>query len=189
MLTPQENESTKNGWKTHILHLEDYDLDRELVRHLLEQAGLNCAITAVETRLDFERELERGDWDLILADYSLPAFNGLEALAIAEKTCPNTPFIFVSGVLGEDIAVESLKGGATDYVLKQRMARLSSSVNRALKERDERLRRKKGRNWIWSRARSGFVFWATMTLLRVCPIGLFCKIGWRRPLPARDGTR
>jgi len=141
MNTPQENEFAKNGRQTHILHLEDCELDQELVRRLLEQAGLDCAITTVETRQNFERALESGSWDLILADYSLPAFNGLEALAIAAKSCPSTPFIFVSGTLGEDIAVESLKGGAIDYVVKQRMARLASSVHRALKERAERLRR------------------------------------------------
>ena len=89
MNTPQENEFAKNGRQTHILHLEDCELDQELVRRLLEQAGLDCAITTVETRQNFERALESGSWDLILADYSLPAFNGLEALAIAVPARPS----------------------------------------------------------------------------------------------------
>lgn len=127
--------------RPRILHLEDNAFDVELVRNLLEQSDLDCEIIPVGTRADFVRTLESGDWDLILSDYALPSFNGLEALAIAAKACPSTPFIFVTGTLGEDIAVESLKFGATDYVLKQRMARLGSSVHRALKERSERVRR------------------------------------------------
>jgi diguanylate cyclase (GGDEF)-like protein len=141
MSTIQQSESESTSRRTRILHLEDNEFDLELVRSLLEKEDLNCEITPVETQADFVRALESGEWDLILSDYALPSFNGLEALAIAVATCPNTPFIFVTGTLGEDIAVESLKVGATDYVLKQRMARLSSSVRRALKERAERLRR------------------------------------------------
>ena len=127
----------------HILHLEDNAKDRELVKLLLDDAGIESEISAVQTRTEFERSLANEDWDLILSDFGLPAFDGMRALDIAAKTCPNTPFIFVTGTLGEDTAVESLKIGATDYVLKQRMNRLTMSVRRALKERAERLRREK----------------------------------------------
>jgi diguanylate cyclase (GGDEF)-like protein len=140
-LQPDKAESTSRS--AHILHLEDNANDRELVKVLLDDAGIESDISAVETRSDFEQSLAENDWDLILSDFALPAFDGLQALKLAAKACPNTPFIFVTGTLGEDTAVESLKIGATDYVLKQRMTRLGMSVRRALKEREERLRREK----------------------------------------------
>jgi len=188
MSTIQQSESESTSRRTRILHLEDNEFDLELVRSLLEKEDLNCEITPVETQADFVRALESGEWDLILSDYALPSFNGLEALAIAVATCPNTPFIFVTGTLGEDIAVESLKVGATDYVLKQRMARLSSSVRRALKERAERLRRELAERELGG-ARSSFVTSPITTLLPDCPIGHFSRIAWSRPLPARGGTQ
>lgn len=140
-LQPDEAESPNRP--AHILHLEDNANDRELVKLLLGDAGIESDISTVETRTDFEKRLAENDWDLILSDFALPAFDGLQALKLAAKACPNTPFIFVTGTLGEDTAVESLKFGATDYVLKQRMTRLGMSVRRALKEREERLRREK----------------------------------------------
>jgi diguanylate cyclase (GGDEF)-like protein len=138
-----ESQPSPRGPLAQILHLEDSEQDRELVRLLLRDARIDCEITAVETEDDFVRSLNQEIWDLILSDFSLPSFDGLQALAIAAKTCPSTPFIFVTGTIGEDIAVESLKSGATDYVLKQRMTRLGGSVRRALNERAERLRREK----------------------------------------------
>ncbi len=126
-----------------VLHVEDSEPDRELVKLLLQNAGIDCEITAIETADDFERCVKNGDWDVILTDYALPAFDGFKALAIASKACPRTPVIFVTGTLGEESAVESLKSGATDYVVKQRMERLGMAVRRALKERAERLRLEK----------------------------------------------
>ena len=119
-----------------ILHLEDTGADRELVRLLLKDAGIHGEITAIKTQADFENCLKEEDWDLILTDFTLPAFNGFEALAIASIACPHTPVIFVTGTLGEESAVESMKSGATDYVLKQRLDRLGMAVKRALRERD-----------------------------------------------------
>ena len=136
-------QSNPRGSVAQILHLEDSEPDRELIRLLLKDAGIDCEITAVETEGDFIRYLNQKSWDLIISDYSLPSFDGFRALAVAASICPSTPFIFVTGILGEDIAVESLKHGATDYVLKQRMTRLGGSVRRALNERAERLRREK----------------------------------------------
>ena len=141
MLISQKNESRVGPRPAHILHLEDKELDRALVKEIVQNAGIDCEITAVDTRDDFITRLDDEDWDVILSDYSLPAFDGFEALAIAAKTRPTTPFIFVTGTLGEEAVVESLKHGATDYILKQRMTRLAGSVGRALNERAERRRR------------------------------------------------
>ncbi len=136
-----QNESEDPKKIVRILHLEDNRSDRELAKCLLEEAGINCEINTVETRADFVHCLQNGSWDLILSDFALPAFDGSEALSMAVQSCPNTPFIFLSGTMSEDRAVESLKSGATDYVLKQSMARLPASVERALEERNEKLRR------------------------------------------------
>ncbi len=143
MQLPNESNAEEQGRTVHILHLEDDEPYRELVRLLLEEAGIDCAITAVRTRAEFVRSLEERTWDLILSDHSLPNFDGMQALEIAAHNCLSTPFIFVTGTIGEDIAVESLKNGATDYILKNRMARLGGSVRRALNEREERQRREK----------------------------------------------
>jgi two-component system cell cycle sensor histidine kinase/response regulator CckA len=126
-----------------ILHLEDDDLDAELIRDALESAGLRCAVQCVGRRDDFERALERGSHDLILSDYTVPGFDGVAALAIANQKRPETPFIFVSGTMGEDAAIESLVSGATDYVLKSKRARLVPAVRRALAESENRRERRR----------------------------------------------
>ena len=126
-----------------ILHLEDNQLDAELVAAAFEAAGLGCGITRVETEQAFTSALESGGMDIILADYSLPSFDGVSALKLAHKKCPDVPYIFVSGQMGEDIAVESLKLGATDYILKNHLNRLVPSVRRALNEALDRSERKK----------------------------------------------
>ncbi|AWN45953.1 hybrid sensor histidine kinase/response regulator [Methylobacterium terrae] len=117
-----------------ILLLEDSDLDAELLEAALEDARLACAIERVIARDAFAAATARGGHDIILADYVLPAFDGMAALAMARATCPEIPFVFVSGTLGEDVAVEALKHGATDYVTKQRLDRLPRVVLRALSE-------------------------------------------------------
>jgi PAS domain S-box-containing protein len=126
-----------------ILHLEDDARDAELLQALLESEGLFCHITRVETQEDFVAALEHGDFDLILADHTLPSFDGFSALKITLDTCPAVPFIFVSGTLGEEVAIEALKIGATDYVLKERLSRIVPSVQRALREAKERVERKR----------------------------------------------
>lgn len=123
-----------------ILHLEDNPLDAELIAANLLDGELEFDIRRVETRDGFVRAVQEKCFDLILADYSLPAFDGLSALDIARENCPDVPFIFISGALGEELAIETLKRGATDYVLKHRLERLVSAVTRALREADERLR-------------------------------------------------
>ncbi len=121
-----------------ILHLEDNDFDRELVRMTLEADGIVAAWAYVKNRDEFWAAAQACEMDLILADYALPAFNGLAALSLAQAACPHIPFIFVSGELGEERAIESLKQGATDYVIKSRLTRLPQAVRRALREAEER---------------------------------------------------
>jgi two-component system cell cycle sensor histidine kinase/response regulator CckA len=121
-----------------ILHLEDNLRDAELVAALLEAEGLRCEITRVASGPDFTTALNPGSFDLIISDYTLPGYDGRTALAAARTTCPETPYIFVSGTLGEEAAIESLQSGATDYVLKNRLERLVPSVQRALREAQER---------------------------------------------------
>ncbi|MFV3077065.1 response regulator [Niveispirillum fermenti] len=118
----------------HILHLEDSPLDCELVGAHLRKAGLECEITRVETREAFTDALGTTRFDLVLADFVLPGFDGLSALQIAQDRAPDTPFIFLSGKMGEELAVEALRHGARDYVLKERLVRLAAAVNRAIDE-------------------------------------------------------
>jgi signal transduction histidine kinase len=125
-----------------ILHLEDNPNDAALIQSTLEAEGITCAITCVQSRGDFVAALERGGMDLILSDFSLPAFDGLSALEIAHARCPDVPFILVAGTLGEERAIEALQRGATDYVLKQRLARLVPAVHRAMQEVQERVERR-----------------------------------------------
>src|SRR5580765_6699107 len=124
-----------------VLHLEDDVRDTELVQATLEVEGIQNELTRIETEDDFVAALKRGSFDLILADYTLPSFDGLSALRIAQQHSPEVPFLFVSGTLGEDVAIEALKTGATDYVLKTRLARLGPAVTRALREAREKAER------------------------------------------------
>lgn len=134
---------TKNLNSLRILHLEDDFLDAELVQTALHEEGFRFDVACVETREDFMAALARKDCDVILADYMLPSFDGLAALALARENTPDVPFIFVSGAMGEELAIDTLKSGATDYVLKQRLTRLAPAVRRALNENKERLKRKR----------------------------------------------
>ena len=129
--------------KLNILNLEDDEYDTALAEKKLRKRWKNCRITRVETRKAFMEEVEKNLYDLVLADYSLPSFDGLTALKIIRKKNQDIPFIFVTGVLGEEKAIETLKKGATDYVLKDRLSRLVPAVHRALSEFDEKAKRKK----------------------------------------------
>ncbi|MEG4989084.1 PAS domain S-box protein [Microcoleus sp. BR0-C5] len=126
----------------NILLVEDSPLDAELIEAYLMDGGLQFSLVCVETREDFATALEKKCFDIILADYMLPCFNGIAALEIAHINCPGVPFIFVSATLGEEVAIETLKSGATDYVLKRRLIRLVPSIQRALREVQERNDRK-----------------------------------------------
>jgi signal transduction histidine kinase len=126
----------------HILHLEDDRHDALLVHSTLKAEGIDCVITHVENRVGFVSGLEDSGIDLVLSDYSLPAFDGLSAMAIAHASRPDLPVILVSGTLGEELAIDSMKSGATDYVLKDRLGRLGPAVRRAMKEVEERAERR-----------------------------------------------
>jgi PAS domain S-box-containing protein len=126
-----------------VLSIEDEPKDADLIKNLLETDGIVCDITRVENQADFLASLKQGGIDLILADYSLPSFDGISALKLAMKDCPDVPFIFVSGTLGEEVAIEALKIGATDYVLKTSLSRLAPSVERALREGTQKAERKR----------------------------------------------
>lgn len=125
----------------NILHLEDSPEDAELVRELIMEEWPDCQITCVASRFAFLGELHRGNFDLILSDFGLRSLNGLEALQLAKERAPEIPFIFLSGTIGEDRAIEALRSGAQDYVLKDRMKRLGTAIARALRESDERKKR------------------------------------------------
>jgi PAS domain S-box-containing protein len=125
-----------------ILILEDLPSDAELMVYELRQAGIALSYRRVADREDFAAALTEAWPDLILSDFHLPNFDGLEALALAQAACPDTPFIFVSGAMGEEVAIDAVKRGATDYVLKDRLSRLGPAVQRALREAEERRERR-----------------------------------------------
>ncbi len=123
-----------------ILILEDDPRDAELAQRLLTREGVGFTATVVDTRAAFEEQLAAFSPDVVLSDFSLPGFSGATALAIAQEQCPQIPFIIMSGVLGDESAVELIKQGATDYVLKDRPARLPSVIRRAVAEAAQRAR-------------------------------------------------
>lgn len=126
-----------------ILFLEDSPSDAALLQRELRSGGLSMAARVVETREAFVRELDGFQPDLVIADYSLPAFDGLEALDIVRARSPWLPFILATGHIGEERAAEALKRGATDILLKDRLSRLSPGVERALREVEERAERER----------------------------------------------
>jgi two-component system cell cycle sensor histidine kinase/response regulator CckA len=139
---PRECGRAKTKSALHILHLEDDPDDAALVQSTLEAEGIPCEITRVENHDDFVTALEHGGIDLILSDFSLPAFDGLSAAELVHARWPAIPLVFVSGTLGEERAIESLKRGATDYVLKGHLVRLAPAVRRAMQEVEERAERR-----------------------------------------------
>ena len=126
----------------HILHLEDDLADAKLVQAILEEAGLACRITLVQTGDEFGEALRQGGYDVILADFRLPNYDGMAALRLVQQMGVDIPFIFVSGTMGEDAAIEGLTKGATDYVLKQKLVRLAPAVKRALDDAENRRERR-----------------------------------------------
>ena len=129
--------------RLRILILEDVLTDAELMIEELKESGMDFVSKRVATKAAFLNALDDLHPDIILADYSLPSFDGISALKITVEKCPDTPFIFVSGALGEEMAIELLKKGATDYILKDRLTRLGPAVSRALKEVEERNERRR----------------------------------------------
>jgi PAS domain S-box-containing protein/putative nucleotidyltransferase with HDIG domain len=125
-----------------ILILEDVPADAELIERELRKGEIKFSSKRVDTRKAFLKELKEFEPDLILGDYKLPSFDGISALEIVREKLADIPFIFVSGAIGDELAIETLKRGATDYVLKDGLSRLVPAVNRALREVEERAERK-----------------------------------------------
>jgi CheY-like chemotaxis protein len=117
-----------------LLLIEDVGLDAELIQHELHRSGLHFQAKRVETADQFLHEIEHHAPDLILSDHGVPAFDGFTALATARARCPEVPFIFVTGAHGDEVAVETLKRGADDYVLKSRLHLLAPAIQRALRQ-------------------------------------------------------
>ena len=171
----------------HILHLEDDPADAELVQAKLAEAGLACRITRAQTRDQFETALRDGGTDIILADYRLPMYDGMSALRLAHERCPDIPFIFVSGTMGEEAAIEALTQGATDYVLKHNLSRLAAAVQRALQEARNRRERRQAQEAL---QRSNEMLRAIIEAAPVAIIGLdrdgrCIPCGIRRPKNSR----
>ncbi|MBN8493805.1 MAG: response regulator [Burkholderiales bacterium] len=120
-----------------VLHLEDSDLDHELAMAHLQRAGLRVQAQRIESRAEFAEALQ-GDWDLILSDYNLPGFSGLQALEMLRDSGRLLPFILVSGEIGEDTAVEAMRNGASDYLLKNNLARLAPAMEHAIEAAEAR---------------------------------------------------
>jgi len=156
-----------------VLMVEDVATEAQLSARMLKQSGLFVTHEVVDSEPEFRQAIERFRPHVILSDFTLPAFDGLTALAIANHDAPNTPFIFLSGTIGEERAIDVLKRGAVDYVLKTNPARLPNAVKRAVREAGERRRRRRAEkhireseqrlrdivdtatDWIWDLAADG----------------------------------
>jgi len=125
-----------------ILHLEDNGVDRDLVRRCLTDAGIIAEFVPVANRAEYEAAMDRNDIDAILADFSMPGYDGFSALDMARRHHPEVPFFFVTGTIGEELAIDSVNRGATDYVFKHRLERLVPTLRRALREAEERNKRR-----------------------------------------------
>jgi len=125
-----------------ILILEDVASEVVLINHELRRGGFTFRSKRVETEEDFLHELQHEPPDVILSDHGLPGLDTFQALAVARKKCPDVPFIFVTGSMGEERAVEALKSGATDYILKGRLSNLAPAVKKALEQVAEREKQK-----------------------------------------------
>jgi len=175
-----------------LLLLEDAPDDAELLRRHISAEWPACEVVTARARADFEQALRRGPFDLILSDYVLPAFGGLAALGLARQICAEVPFLFVSGAIGDEVAVESLKAGATDYVLKDRLVRLVPAIQRALKEAEEHaLRTKMSEQLRLSEEQYRDLFEnATDLIQSVSPEGIFRYVNraWRETLGYSDAS-
>jgi len=137
-----ENEMSSKT-ELNVLSLEDSLRDFEIICERLLEEGFKMKISRVEKESDFASALQNANWDIILADFKLPGFNAFAALRISKEICPDVPFVCVSGSIGEETAIDLIKSGAVDYVLKDRLARLPVAINRALQDAAEKLARRK----------------------------------------------
>ena len=127
--------------KIKILHLEDSILDSELIHSKIIGGNIVHDYFLTDIENDFLNILETENIDIILSDYNLPDFNGNDALKVALEKYPHIPFIFISGTIGEDAAINTMLNGATDYVLKNKLERLVPAINRAIHEHEIEIER------------------------------------------------
>jgi DNA-binding NtrC family response regulator len=128
--------------KIGVLLIEDDPNDADLITRELRRGGLHNNIRRVDNREDFLRALAEETPDIILSDHGLPQFDGFSAMALAQEKCGHVPLLFVTGLLGEEVIIETLTRGATDYVLKNHLSKLLPAVERALREAEERRKRR-----------------------------------------------
>src|SRR6266436_5370098 len=133
-MTPASDLVPQPG-QLRVLHVEDNSLDAELVAAALRKGGFSVSAAVVQTEAEFERQLRLQRPDVVIADYNLPQWQGMDALDVLRREGLDTPLILVSGALGDVTAVECIKAGATDYVLKDGLARLPEAIRRALREK------------------------------------------------------
>ena len=133
----------KHFFPMHVLHLEDSLNDFELIQDQLKSRWPDCTVTRVGARKDYEEAVLRGQFDLILSDYTLPSYNGLAALAFAREHRPEKPFVYISGTIGEERAIEAIKAGAADYIIKDRPKRLISAIESAFIQLDREAARRR----------------------------------------------
>src|SRR5256885_985587 len=143
--SPPRPNRGRNDWRyasmtepTRILLAEDSETDAELVQRELKRGGLDFQSRRVQTESDFRRELDEFQPHLVISDFSMPQFSGPKALAIARESRGDIPFIFISGTFGENVAVDMMKAGADDYVMKNNLARLLPALERELREAEVR---------------------------------------------------
>ena len=171
-------EGTKKNRKLNVLHLEDSLPDFEIIGELLKDGGYDLTAYRVETEEELVLALTRGGYDIILADFKLPGFDGLAALRLSVEICPYIPFICVSGSIGEETATELIKQGAVDYVLKDRLERLPFAIRRALDEAEEKNARRRAETAVQeSEARYRSIFEnAVEGIFQASPEGQFIAV-------------
>jgi len=138
-----------------ILLLEDTDTDAELIRHELQKSNIDHTLTHVKTKDSFLRSIDKNPPHLILSDCKIPGFDGLSAFEISRKKCPAAPFIIISETIGEELAVQAMKAGVTDYILKDRLGRLVGAVEHAFREAEEHM------ELIRAQERFSKIFWGS----------------------------
>lgn len=153
--------------------VEDEARDAALVEHSLKEGGFDFSLKRVDTEPEYLQEIERFRPSVILSDHGLPAFDGFSALAIAQKAAPDVPFIFVTGSLGEEMTIQALKSGATDFVLKHRLSSLPPAVHRALRQAEFRQQRRKAEEALLTSEER------YRTLVELSPDALFVQIDER----------
>ena len=129
-----------------VLIVEDDPDDAELLIQELRRGGYEPISRRVDTPEAMHAALDESVWDVIAADYSMPGFTGIEALRIMQERGLDLPFLLVSGTVGEDVAVEAIKAGAHDYLMKDRLARLASAIEREIGQAESRKERRRSEN-------------------------------------------